>query len=262
MPCGLVHILLADDEELFLKATADLLRAEGFACDCVQNAADAQAALAAQPYDVLIADINMRGNRDLEWLREHRPSVHGIPVIVVTGYPSVSTAVESLHLAVTDYLVKPLDFPGLLHSIARALEQRRIWQDLHHSRDDARAWLGALERLNQASIPPPVAGALTWPVHSYLAEAMTHIADVLTHAQRMMHTLPQRPLEHLTDVCGLLGCPRLAAYTAGLQEAVSVIEKTRHAFRSKDLAELRKKLQALLQEAPRSIEPSQESDDV
>ena len=64
------HILIADDEETFLHATAELLRQEGYTCDCVPDGASAAVWLRDGTYDVLIADIEMPGNQHLELIRD------------------------------------------------------------------------------------------------------------------------------------------------------------------------------------------------
>ncbi len=66
-------ILLADDEQTFLHSTADLLRDQGYDCDCAMDAEEASALLHGAEYDLLISDINMPGNGQLEFLT----AVHG-----------------------------------------------------------------------------------------------------------------------------------------------------------------------------------------
>src|SRR5207244_2354984 len=99
------RILIADDEETFLQSMGALLRREGYACDCVRDAREAAAALEKVAYDLLITDIYMPGNAELEFLHDLQSRGAIIPVIVVTGYPSVPTAVASLRLSVVDYLI-------------------------------------------------------------------------------------------------------------------------------------------------------------
>ncbi len=55
-------ILLADDEQTFLHSTADLLRDQGYECDCAMDAEEASALMQRTEYDLLISDINMPGN--------------------------------------------------------------------------------------------------------------------------------------------------------------------------------------------------------
>lgn len=103
-------ILIADDEETFLHSTADLLRREGYDCDIVPDGNRAAEMLGKGEYDLLIADIKMPGNGNLELVREMPRLAEGLPVILVTGYPSLKTAMESFQLPVAAYLPKPVEW--------------------------------------------------------------------------------------------------------------------------------------------------------
>ena len=118
------HILIADDEPLYLRTTAELLRKAGFQCTCAPNGTAALEALAREAFDVVLSDLNMPGNLKLELLREGRTNWPDIPLIVVTGAPSLPTAIDSVRLGISDYLLKPVKFEDLLSSIRRALAHR------------------------------------------------------------------------------------------------------------------------------------------
>jgi len=108
------RILIADDEESVLLSTADLLRIEGYECACASNAKTAFDMLRRKKFDLLIADIKMQGNSDLQLIKKLTEIAHKMPVILVTGYPSLSSAVQSINLPVVGYLIKPFEFSELL----------------------------------------------------------------------------------------------------------------------------------------------------
>jgi DNA-binding NtrC family response regulator len=118
------RILIADDEPLFLRTTAELLRKAGFDCTTASNGSAALDALSREAFDLVLSDLNMPGNMKLELLRTGRTNWPDIPLIVVTGAPSLPTAIESVRLGITDYLLKPVKFDDLLSSIRRALSHR------------------------------------------------------------------------------------------------------------------------------------------
>jgi two-component system response regulator HydG len=118
------RILIADDEPLFLRTTAELLRKEGFHCTTAPSGSAALKELSREPFDLVLSDLNMPGNMRLELLQEGRSNWPDIPLIVVTGAPSLPTAIESVRLGITDYLLKPVKFEDLLSSIRRALAHR------------------------------------------------------------------------------------------------------------------------------------------
>ena len=118
------RLLLADDEETFRNSVAVLLRREGYVCDVASTVDDAIEKLNANPYDLLITDLRMPGNMDLELLKAASAGNGALPVIVVTAYPSVPTAIEAVRCAVVDYLVKPFDFDQLVRAVRQALKAR------------------------------------------------------------------------------------------------------------------------------------------
>ena len=115
------RILIADDEPTFLNSTAELLRREGFTVDTVDDAASALAAISAATYDLLITDLEMPGNADLDLVQQVAHLSGGLPIIIITGFPSVRSAVASIELPVAAYLVKPVHFPELLKRATSAL---------------------------------------------------------------------------------------------------------------------------------------------
>ncbi|HEV7224386.1 MAG TPA: sigma-54 dependent transcriptional regulator [Pirellulales bacterium] len=120
------RLLIADDEPLFLKSTGELLRQAGYECRCVADAFAALAALKQEPFDLLIADLNMPGNLQLELLAQGRSAHPDVPLIVVTGAPTLPSAIESVRLGIADYLLKPVKFRDLLTSVRRALAARAV----------------------------------------------------------------------------------------------------------------------------------------
>ena len=116
------HILLADDEPTFLNSTADLLRAEGYTCETAPDGESALAQVKAQQFDLLITDLEMPGNSDLELVRKVAVESGGLPVIILTGYPSVRSAVACIELPVAAYLTKPVSFAALLERVASSVQ--------------------------------------------------------------------------------------------------------------------------------------------
>lgn len=115
------RILIADDEPLYRNTTAELLRDEGYECVCVEDANDAIGVLKEHSFDLILSDLNMPGNLKLELLSEGRTKYSHIPMIVVTGVPSIPSAIESVRLGIADYLLKPVKFEELLVAVQRAL---------------------------------------------------------------------------------------------------------------------------------------------
>ncbi|HET6410200.1 MAG TPA: sigma-54 dependent transcriptional regulator [Chthoniobacteraceae bacterium] len=138
------RILIADDEPLFLRTTAALLRKAGYHCTTAPTGQSALEALAREPFDLILSDLNMPGNLRLELLLEGRKKWPDTPLIVITGAPSLPSAIESVRLGITDYLLKPVKYDDLLSAVRRALAQR--------GRQDTRI-APAMESTRDASFP-------------------------------------------------------------------------------------------------------------
>lgn len=243
------RLLIADDDETFREATADFLRRAGYLCDSVRDAQEAAAALSEHPYDLLIADINMPGNENLELLHGMQRRQTTVPVILVTGYPTVLTAVEALRLSVVDYLIKPLDFPSVLSRIGQAIDKGRLLRSLHRARQEASEWAGTVEHFEQALLasgPVGVAPKLAWSMDQYLGQMATQLVRLTLNFKTAVGLVNKGQPEQPADLCAALRCPRLTAYEEALRETVAVLEKTKNAFKSKDLGVLRKRLEDLL----------------
>ena len=115
------RVLVVDDEA----SIRDLLsRTLSLAEYDVDVAPDGQAALdrmRQQPYDLLVTDLKMPGLDGLSVIREAKRFNSEMPVIIITGFSSESSAIEAVNLGVTGYLTKPFRVPRVLAAAARAL---------------------------------------------------------------------------------------------------------------------------------------------
>jgi DNA-binding NtrC family response regulator len=161
-------LLLADDEVSFRKSTSDLLRDEGYICDCVPDGRTAAKALEEKKYDLLIADIKMPGNPNLELINKVRELDEGLPVILVTGYPSMKTAIDSVSLPVVAYLVKPIGFPDLLAQVESGISRSRVFKVVCRTQERLRDWSRDLNEIKSVLSQKP-ATLPTVPTDTYVA---------------------------------------------------------------------------------------------
>lgn len=121
------RILVVDDEPGMLEVCADILARLPQAEVTVESeSARAAARLADERFDLLVTDIRMPGLGGIELLRIARERHPSVPVVMLTAFPSMESAVESLRLGATDYLVKPFDPEDLLKTVRRLLERQRL----------------------------------------------------------------------------------------------------------------------------------------
>ena len=163
-PVDTANLLLVDDDEMFLQSTAELLRREGYVCDVATDAAAATELLLTRTYHALLTDIRMPGNTAMEFIEASREKFAELPVIVVTGYPSVSTAVTSLRLAAIDYLLKPVELTELKRSVERAVGRGRQTESAKRFFGELREWLSqSPSRLPLTGIPSSAGSAFPPP---------------------------------------------------------------------------------------------------
>src|SRR6266436_870343 len=117
-------ILVVDDEPSILKLLKEALTQWGYHVGCVGTGAEALEAIRTELYDAAITDIRMPEMSGLDLLREIKRHDESIEVIVMTGYPTIASAVEALKEGAYDYLSKPLILDELRHLMARVTERR------------------------------------------------------------------------------------------------------------------------------------------
>ena len=242
------RILLADDEEMLLLTTADLLRAQGFTVDCARNGAEALALMAANRYDVLVSDIRMPGNPSLELLKAIPERNTGLPVILVTGYPSMTTALEALGGSVLAYLLKPLDFQVLLGHVRRGVSLRRVQTMALDSSRRLQAWADEMKAFGAdlKANPAHVVGVM--PLNGLVGLVLGNLASSTMDLKQLLDLSLQ--MEQAPNVCSIQNCPRLGLYEETIREGVETLERTKGAFKSKELADLRKRFQVMLESPP------------
>lgn len=121
-----VRVLLVDDEQAIARGIGRLLTAAGYEITAAHDGAMAMEAIAARPFDVIVSDIRMPNMDGLTLLRAIRGRDLDVPVVFMTGSPSVESAVEALEHGAFHYLTKPVDIAELTRVIARAEQTHRF----------------------------------------------------------------------------------------------------------------------------------------
>lgn len=234
------RIILADDEQTFLNSTADLLRREGYECDTVPDGTQALARVAGQEYDLLITDLEMPGNADLALIRQIAATRGGLPVLVITGVPSIRSAMACVELPVAAYLVKPVAFAELLPKVHTAVARFRSWKAMQSAERRLKEW-----RQDFKTMVTPEGGTAAAPIDVFLSLTLRNVMGSLTDLEQLGRALAGQPVaEH---PCQLLNCPRGAQLHEAVRETIRVLEETKGSFKSKVLGDLRAQLELLLE---------------
>ena len=115
------RILVVDDEPSIRDLLAKTLALAEYDVDVAPDGRAAIERIRAMSYDLLIADLRMPGMDGLSVIREARRLKADLPVIIITGFSTESSAIEAVNLGVSGYLTKPFRVPEVLKAAARAL---------------------------------------------------------------------------------------------------------------------------------------------
>jgi two-component system nitrogen regulation response regulator GlnG len=118
------QILIVDDEEAVCWALQRALTREGHKVAVSASAEEAFRLAERQPPDAIILDVRLPGMDGLTALGHLRALTHDAPVIVITAFGNLSTAVQAVEGGAFDYLVKPFDLSQALDAVSRALQRR------------------------------------------------------------------------------------------------------------------------------------------
>ncbi len=118
-------IVVVDDERRMCESLSALLEGEGYQVESFQNSLEAAESIKQNKVDLVITDIKMPGQNGLELLKTVKSVDSDIPVILLTGYASLDTAMEAISYGAYDYLMKPVEFTQLDLAVKRALDKRR-----------------------------------------------------------------------------------------------------------------------------------------
>ena len=125
------RILIIDDDLASCQLFAKVLTAEGYTVEWVHAGEDALPRLKQQEYDLVLTDVRLPGMNGLKVTRAVRQQDQSLPVIVMTGFGSMETAVEAIRESAFDYISKPMNLEELKTTVARALAQYRRPNDDH-----------------------------------------------------------------------------------------------------------------------------------
>ncbi len=230
-------VLFADDDPQVRGGVGTCLVRAGFDCDFAETSDKAVELLRTREYDLLLSDINMPGNCGLELIESIPAITEGLPVILLTGNPTMETATRSVRLRVMAYLTKPPDIEELCRLVASAVQERRQFLMLKDSRRRLQDWDREIERLQKMLQQAPAADRQA-PMQSYLRLTLRHLVVSLIELENLLiHEGGQLDTDRALEKQTLLNA---------LQKTVGVLQKTRGHFKSKDLGELRKELEDLL----------------
>ncbi|AKJ43375.1 acetoacetate metabolism transcriptional regulator AtoC [Pragia fontium] len=137
------RILIVDDEENVRRMLATVFTHDNHQVICAEDGQQALELFQQQTPDVVLMDIRMPKLNGMEALQVMRQLNQDTPIILMTAYAAVETAVEALRLGAFDYVIKPFDLDELKIMIGRAMQLREMKQEinlLHRALSDSYQW--------------------------------------------------------------------------------------------------------------------------
>ena len=124
------NILVVDDDLSVCKSVAAIFKNESCTVDTVNSGEEALQKVKEKNYALVIVDLMMPGKSGLDVIKELKKKKPDLTIIMITGYPSIKTAVKAIKTGAYDYIPKPFT-PGELRSlVARALEKRLAYEEI------------------------------------------------------------------------------------------------------------------------------------
>ena len=129
------RVLVVDDDPVVQRSCERVLGQEHEVRIC-GNGRDGLAALAAETFDVALVDLKLPDTDGMDILRQAPDRFPDVPIVIITGYSTISTAVKAIKLGAFDYVAKPFTPDELAAVVAKAVRQRRLLAD-HRQLQDA-----------------------------------------------------------------------------------------------------------------------------
>jgi DNA-binding NtrC family response regulator len=114
--------LVIDDEQIVLDSVSKILRDENYTVDGTLSGREGRDKAIEQDYDIVLTDIRMPDIGGMRVLRDVKRAKPSLPVIIITGYATIRSAVQAMKLGAADYLEKPFTPDQLLKAVASALD--------------------------------------------------------------------------------------------------------------------------------------------
>jgi DNA-binding NtrC family response regulator len=123
-------ILIIDDDRDTCELLAESLAPAGYDVTWRLSAEEGVDLLQERDFDIVISDINLQGMTGLEICRRFKENRPNTPVILITGYGDMTSAIGAIRAGAQDFINKPVELPILLHAIERSLRDRHLREQI------------------------------------------------------------------------------------------------------------------------------------
>src|SRR4030042_212756 len=136
------NLLVVDDEAVIREGMRRILASQGYHVDTSASGRTATEIIQEQDFDVVITDLKMPGMDGIEVLKTIRILQPEVPVIIITGYSTVDTAVEAMKNGAFDYIAKPFTSELIIEKVRKAVDYKTLAIENFYAKKKLRAGAG------------------------------------------------------------------------------------------------------------------------
>lgn len=123
-------VLVVDDDGEMCRLLSEVLEEEGFSVTPLSDSLEASRLLRKEEFDVVITDLKMKGLKGLDLLEEVQQVAPMTPVIIITAFGTIESAIQAMKMGAFDYLTKPFQMEELVLTVKKALENRLLKKEV------------------------------------------------------------------------------------------------------------------------------------
>jgi DNA-binding NtrC family response regulator len=123
-------ILVIDDDVEMGELLSDVLKGEGWSVVSISDSLEASRILRKEEFDVIITDLKMKGLKGLDLLEEARKVASLTPVIIITAFGTIESAIKAMKMGAYDYVTKPFRTDQIVLTVKKALENRLLKKEV------------------------------------------------------------------------------------------------------------------------------------
>lgn len=147
-------ILIVDDEDPLRRSLSLILQKQNYRVETAANAEAALECLQSREYDLMFLDLNMPGMNGIDLLVQIHRQFPQMPVLILTAYAALESAIQAIRLEARDYLVKPAEPVEILTRVAEILAEREQPARKKEIVDKMQSLLTELQKMEGTAAPP------------------------------------------------------------------------------------------------------------
>jgi two-component system response regulator HydG len=123
-------ILVVDDDLEMCRLLSDVLNQEGFSALTISDSLEASKTIKKEEFDVIVTDLRMKGLKGLDLLEEAGRMASLTPVIIITAFGTIESAIQAMKMGAYDYITKPFQIDEFVLTVRKALENRLLKKEI------------------------------------------------------------------------------------------------------------------------------------